>query len=816
MYQISGGMKNIFAQCCIASCCCGGFRIGVIATETVLVAAESLESGVQPPQDPSMSKEDFKQAALDYHRMSPPGKIRVAATKPMLTQRDLSLAYSPGVAYACEAIVADPAAASELTARGNLVAVISNGTAVLGLGNIGPLAGKPVMEGKGVLFQKFAGIDVFDIEIDENDPDKLVDIIASLEPTFGGINLEDIKAPECFVVERKLRERMNIPVFHDDQHGTAIIVGAAILNALDITGKKIGEVKVATTGMGAAGISCVNMLVSLGVKPENVLAFDRDGVIYSGRDGLDPEKARYARDTDKRTLAEIVEGADIFLGLSAPGILTAEMVKTMAKDPVIFALANPTPEIMPELARDARPDAIIGTGRSDYPNQVNNALCFPYLFRGALDVGATGINEEMKVACVRAIAALARKEASDLGAAYGGDTPSFGRDYLIPRPFDRRLLVELSSAVAQAAMDSGVATRPIADMAAYRQKLAQFVYRTSLLMKPVHDQARADKQRVVYAEGEEEVVLRAVQSVVDEGVALPILIGRPDVIETRIERLGLRMKPGVDFEVTNINDDPRFNDYWQYYHGLTGRKGVTVPAAKNLLRSRPTLIAAVMVARGEADAMLSGVVGRFHKKLGYVRSVIPLEPKVSSTSAMTGVINSQGVFFFVDTHVQEDPSVEQIVESTLQAAYRMRLFGIEPKVALLSHSNFGSHDSKDALKMRQVREQLLKRNPRLNVDGEMQGDTAWDEALREKLLPSSTLKGRANLFVLPNLEAANIAYNLVRVFTDGVAIGPILMGTSKPVHILTSSASARRILNMTAIAAVDAQIRKQMEAERGA
>ena len=762
-----------------------------------------------------MSNEDFKQAALDYHRLSPPGKIRVAATKPMLTQRDLSLAYSPGVAHACQAIVADPAAASELTARGNLVAVISNGTAVLGLGNIGPLAGKPVMEGKGVLFQKFAGIDVFDIEIDENDPDKLIDIIASLEPTFGGINLEDIKAPECFVVERKLRERMNIPVFHDDQHGTAIIVGAAILNALDITGKKIEEVKVATTGMGAAGISCVNMLVQLGVKPENVLAFDRDGVIHTGRTDLDPEKARYARDTDKRTLAEIVEGADVFLGLSAPGILSADMVKTMARDPVIFALANPTPEIMPEEARAARVDAIIGTGRSDYPNQVNNALCFPYLFRGALDVGATIINEEMKVACVRAIAALARKEASDLGAAYGGETPSFGRDYLIPRPFDRRLLVELSSAVAQAAMDSGVATRPIADMDGYRQKLAQFVYRTSLLMKPVHDQARADKQRVVYAEGEEEVVLSAVQSVIDEGVAYPILIGRPDVIETRIQRLGLRMKPGVDFEITNINDDPRFNDYWQYYHGLTGRKGVTVAAAKNLLRTRPTLIAAVMVARGEADAMLSGVVGRFHKKLGYVRSVIPLEPRVSSTSAMTGVINSQGVFFFVDTHVQEDPSVEQIVESTLQAAYRMKLFGIEPKVALLSHSNFGSHDSKDALKMRQVREQLLKRNPRLNVDGEMQGDTAWDEALREKLLPNSTLKGRANLFVLPNLEAANIAYNLVRVFTDGVAIGPILMGTTKPVHILTSSASARRILNMTAIAAVDAQIRKQMDAERG-
>jgi len=760
-----------------------------------------------------MSNEDFKQAALEYHRMSPPGKIKVVATKPMLTQRDLSLAYSPGVAHACEAIMADPAMASEMTARGNLVGVITNGTAVLGLGNIGPLAGKPVMEGKGVLFQKFAGIDVFDIEVNENDPDKLVEIIASLEPTFGGINLEDIKAPECFIVERKLRERMNIPVFHDDQHGTAIIVGAAVLNAMVITGKKIEEVKLATTGMGAAGISCVNMLVSLGLKPENILAYDRDGVIHSGRTDLDPEKARYARDTDKRTLAEIVDGADIFLGLSAGGILSKDMVASMARDPVIFALANPYPEILPEDANAVRSDLIMGTGRSDYPNQVNNALCFPYLFRGALDVGATTINEEMKVACVRAIAALARKEASDLGAAYGGDVPSFGRDYVIPRPF-RRLLVELSSAVAQAAMDSGVATRPIADMAAYRDKLAQFVYRTSLFMKPVYDRARSDKQRVVYAEGEEEVVLQAVQNVIDEGVAFPILIGRPDVIEARIERLALRMRAGVDFEVTNINDDPRFNEYWQYYHEMTGRKGVTVAAAKNLMRSRPTLIAAVMVARGEADAMLSGLVGRFHKKLGYVRSVIPLEPKVSSTSAMTGVINNQGVFFFVDTHVQEDPSVEQIVESTLQAAFRMKLFGIEPKIALLSHSNFGSHDSKDALKMRQVREALLKRNPRLNVDGEMQGDTAWDEALRDKLLPNSTLKGRANLFVLPNLEAANIAYNLVRVFTNGVAIGPILMGMTKPVHILTSSASSRRVLNMTAIAAVDAQIRKQMEADR--
>ncbi len=761
-----------------------------------------------------MSTEDFKQAALDYHRSPRPGKIKVSPTKAMLTQRDLALAYSPGVAYACEAIVDDPRQVSELTARGNLVAVITNGTAVLGLGNIGPLASKPVMEGKGVLFKKFAGIDVFDIEVAEDDPDKLVEIIASLEPTFGGINLEDIKAPECFVVERKLRERMNIPVFHDDQHGTAIIVGAAVLNALEITGKKIEHVRLATTGMGAAGISCVNMLVSLGLKPENILAFDRDGVIHDGRADLDPEKARYAARTDKRTLAEIVEGADIFLGLSAGGILKPEMVATMADQPIIFALANPYPEILPEDARKARADAIIATGRSDYPNQVNNALCFPYLFRGALDVGATGINEEMKIACVKAIAALARREASDLGTAYGDEIPCFGPEYLIPRPFDPRLLVELSAAIAQAAMDSGVATRPIEDMGAYREKLGQFVYRSSLLMKPVYDRARGDRKRVAYAEGEEEVVLRAVQTVVDEGLAFPILIGRPDVIETRIQRLGLRMKAGVDFEITNQDDDPRFNDYWQHYHALTERRGVTVTAAKNLMRSRPTLIGAVMVARGEADALLTGVVGRFHKKLGYVRSVLPLEPRVQSTSAMTGVINTQGVFFFLDTHVQDDPSAEQIVEATLQAAFRMKLFGIEPNIALLSHSNFGSHDSRDAVKMRQVRELLLKRNPRLNVDGEMQGDTAWDEILRTKIMPNSTLKGRANLFVMPNLEAANIAYNLVRVFTDGVAIGPILMGISKPVHILTTSATPRRILNMTAIAAVDAQIRQQMEEGR--
>ncbi len=751
--------------------------------------------------------EELRLAALEYHRLPRPGKIKVSATKPMVTQRDLALAYSPGVAYACEAIVEDPNAASEMTARGNLVAVITNGTAVLGLGDIGPLAGKPVMEGKGVLFQKFAGIDVFDIEINERDPDKLVDIIASLEPTFGGINLEDIKAPECFIVERKLRERMKIPVFHDDQHGTAIIVGAAVLNALEVVGKKIEDVKLATTGVGAAGIACLDMLVALGVKPEHILAYDREGVLYTGRDHLDPDKQRYARNTDKRTLAEIVNGADIFLGLSAGGILKPEMVASMAERPVILALANPNPEISPEDAKRVRPDCIIATGRSDYPNQVNNALCFPYIFRGALDVGATGINEAMKLACVRAIAQLARMEAGDLASAYGGDIPTFGPEYLIPRPFDPRLLVMLAPAVAVAAMESGVATRPIVDMEAYLEKLGQFIYRTGLLMKPVYERARADIKRVVYAEGEEETVLRAVQTVIDERLAFPILIGRPDVIEARIERLGLRMREGVDFELTNINDDPRFNDYWQQYHALTERRGVTPAAAKNLLRSRPTLIASLMVERGEADAMISGLVGRFHKKLGYMRSVFGLDPGVQCTSAMTGVINDQGAWFFLDTHVQCDPTAEQIAEATMQATYRLKLFGIEPKVAILSHSNYGSHDNPSAAKMRKVREILMARMPKLNMDGEMQADTAWDEALRHRIFPNTTLMGRANLFVMPNLDAANITYNMVRVMTDGVAIGPILMGINKPAHILTPAATPRRVVNMTAIAAVDAQIR---------
>jgi malate dehydrogenase (oxaloacetate-decarboxylating)(NADP+) len=727
----------------------------------------------------------------------------------MVTQRDLALAYSPGVAHACEAIAADPGQASSLTARANLVAVVTNGTAVLGLGNIGPLAGKPVMEGKGVLFQKFAGIDVFDIEIDENDPDKLVDIIASMEPTFGGINLEDIKAPECFEVERKLRERMKIPVFHDDQHGTAIIVGAAVINALHVAGKNIEDVKLATSGAGAAGIACLDMLVALGLKPENILAIDRDGVLFEGREGLDADKARYARKTDKRTLTEIIEGADIFLGLSAGGVLKPEMVAAMATRPIIFALANPYPEILPDAAKAVRADAIIGTGRSDYPNQINNALCFPYIFRGALDVGATCINEDMKRACVYAIAELARKEASDLGSAYSGETPRFGADYLIPRPFDPRLLISLAPAVAQAAMLSGVATRPIADIHAYREQLSQFVYRTGLLMRPMFERARADLKRVVYAEGEEETVLRAVQTVVDDGLARPILIGRPAVIERRIEKLGLRLKQGVDFDLTNLDDDPRFNDYWQHYLQIMARKGVSPPAAKAIVRSRSTVVAALMVKRGEADAMLCGIVGKFSGKLKHVIDVIGINPAVNAVSAMSVVISDKGPLFFTDTHVQHSPSAEQIAEAAIQAAFRLRLFGINPKVALVCHSNFGSSEAASAKKMREALQLILARSPRLEVEGEMHVDAALRPDIRDRLFPDSRLTGAANLLVMPDMDAANTAYNLTRVMTDGIGIGPILMGMAKPVHVLTPSATVRRVVNMTAIAAVEAQIREQ-------
>jgi malate dehydrogenase (oxaloacetate-decarboxylating)(NADP+) len=760
--------------------------------------------------------EELKKAALEYHRKAPFGKIKVTPTKPVVTQRELSLAYSPGVAAACEEIVRDPAEVATLTARSNLVAVITNGTAVLGLGNIGPLAAKPVMEGKGVLFQKFAGVDVFDLEIAENDPDKLVEIIASLEPSFGGINLEDIKAPECFEVERKLRERMKIPVFHDDQHGTAIIVGAALVNALHIAGKDIGSIKLVSTGAGAAGLACLDMLVNLGVKMENIWVADRLGVVWKGRkEEMDPNKCRYARDTDARTLDQIIDGADVFLGLSAPGVLNGAMVARMSERPIILALANPTPEILPEVARAARPDAIIATGRSDYPNQVNNALCFPYIFRGALDVGATTINEAMKVACVHAIAALARREGSDVAArAYGGKTMCFGPDSIIPQPFDPRLIVELAPAVARAAMESGVATRPIADMRAYTEKLNEFVFRTTLLMKPVFARAQADPKRIAFAEGEEETVLRAVQAIVDQGIARPVLIGRPSVIESRIERLSLRIRPGVDFELCNIENDPRFKDYWQLYHELMQRNGVTPESAKQIVRSRATVIGALMLRREEVDGLICGIVGRFHKKLGYLRGIIPLDPGVNAMSAMSAVFNERGVFFFLDTHVALDPDAERIAAATAQATLRLKLFGITPKVAILSHSNFGSHEDASSLKMRRVVELLRERLPRVEIEGEMHADTALNPEVREKLFPQSRLSGSANVFVCPNLDAANIAFNMTRVMTDGVVIGPILMGPSKPVHVLTPAATVRRVFNMTALAVVEAQIRAQVETPR--
>ncbi len=752
--------------------------------------------------------EELRQAALDYHRYPQPGKIKVTQTTSLLNQRELALAYSPGVAAACEAIVEDPVEAASLTARGNLVGVISNGSAVLGLGNIGPLAGKPVMEGKSVLFKKFAGIDVFDIEIDESDPDKLIDIIASLEPTFGGINLEDIKAPECFVVERELRKRMNIPVFHDDQHGTAIIVGAALVNALEVIGKKIEEVKVAASGAGAAGIACLDMMVSLGVRPENILVSDKGGVLHAGRNDLGENGQRYARDTHARSLGDIVDGADVFLGVSAGGVLKPEMVASMADRPLIFALANPTPEITPEEARQARPDCIIATGRSDYPNQVNNVLCFPYIFRGALDVGATGINEAMKIACVEAIAELARREASDVSVrAYGGEVPHFGPDYLIPQPFDPRLLVFVAPAVARAAMESGVATRPIEDFEAYAQKLWQFVFRTGLLMKPVFARAKQDPRRVVYAEGEEDTVLRAVQTVVDERLARPILIGRPDVIKRRIERAGLRLEAGRDFELVNIHSDPRFDAYWQQYHEIMQRRGVTPALAKSIVRSRATVIAALMVQREEADAMICGIVGRFENKLGYVRDIIGMEADVGQPSAMTGVACTAGTFFFIDPYVQETPGPEEIADATLQAAVRLSLFGIKPRIALLSSSNFGSRDSASGRVMRDALALLRERAPRLQVEGEMQGDVALDEILRDRLFPNSRLRGKANVFVFPNLDAANIAFNLVRSISAGVVLGPILMGMNKPAHILTPQASVRRVVNMSAIASAEAQIR---------
>jgi len=747
--------------------------------------------------------QSMREAALQYHRQSPAGKISVNATKPMITQRDLSLAYSPGVAAACELIVENPAEVRNMTSRGNLVAVITNGTAVLGLGAIGPLAAKPVMEGKGILFKKFAGIDVFDLEINELDPDKLVEIVAALEPTFGGINLEDIKAPECFYIERKLRERMKIPVFHDDQHGTAIIVGAALLNGLKMVGKDIASIKLVVSGAGAAALACLDIVIGLGVSKENVIICDSKGVVYKGRgDVMDASKARFAVETDARTLGDAIDGADVFLGLSAAGVLKQDMVVKMAIKPLIFALANPTPEILPELAKAVRPDAILATGRSDYPNQVNNALCFPYIFRGALDVGASTINEEMKLAAVYAIAELAEAEQADeVFAAYGEEEQALGEEYLIPKPFDPRLITRIAPAVAQAAMDSGVAERPIADMTAYREQLATFVYHSNMLMKPVFDAARRAPMRLVYAEGEDPRVLHAVQTVVDEGLAQPILVGRPVVVEQRIAKLGLRIRAGVDFELVNPEDDARYHEYCNEYHRLMERKGVTMDAAKREMRRSNTLIAAMLVRMGSADAMLCGTISQPLHHLHFIDQVIGHHPGVNVYAAMNVLMLPNHNLFICDTHVNLDPTAEQIAEMTLLAADEVRRFGLTPKVALLSHSNFGSHDNASARKMCRARELLEKLAPELEVEGEMHGDTALSEDLCANIFPDSRLKGKANLLIMPNLDAANISYNLLKMTgSNGVTIGSILLGANKSAHILTPSATTRRIVNMSALA----------------
>jgi malate dehydrogenase (oxaloacetate-decarboxylating)(NADP+) len=753
-------------------------------------------------------QDELKQAALEYHRFPRPGKLEISPTKPLANQRDLALAYSPGVAFACEAIVADPNAARLYTVRGNLVAVITNGTAVLGLGAIGPLAAKPVMEGKGVLFKKFAGIDVFDLELNERDPDKLVDIIAALEPTFGGINLEDIKAPECFYIERKLRERLKIPVFHDDQHGTAIIVGAAVRNGLRVVGKDIAQVKLVASGAGAAALACLDMLVAMGMKMENIFVTDIAGVVYTGRVAeMDDNKARYAKNTKARTLADVIGGADILLGLSAAGVVKPEMVKVMAPNPIILALANPTPEIMPEQVKAVRSDAIIATGRSDYPNQVNNVLCFPFIFRGALDVGATTINEAMKLAAVHAIADLANAEQSDIVAqAYGGESLSFGAEYLIPRPFDPRLITRIAPAVAQAAMDSGVATSPISDFAAYREKLNSFVYSSGLVMKPIFAVAKQAPQRIAFCEGEDERVLRAVQVVLEEGLAKPIVIGRPQVLARRIEQFGLRLKPGADFEVVNPESDERYRDYWMAYHKLTERKGVTPQFAKVEMRRRFTLIGAMMIHMGDADGMICGTFGSNDQHLQYIDQIIGKRAGANVYAAMNGLILQNRQVFIVDTHVNLDPNAPEIAEITIMAADELRRFGIVPKVALLSHSNFGSSQGVSAIKMRDALALIQARAPDLEIDGEMHGDSALDTAVRKSLFPNSRLTGEANLLVMPNMDAANIAYNLLKTTAGGgIAIGPVLLGAARAVHILTPSATVRRIVNMTALAVVDAQ-----------
>ena len=752
------------------------------------------------------AEQALRDAAFEYHRTPSRGKIAVTPTKPLSNQRDLSLAYSPGVAYPCLAIEEDPATAAEYTSRGNLVGVITNGTAVLGLGDIGPLAAKPVMEGKGCLFKKFAGIDVFDIELDEKDPDKLVEIIASLEPTLGGINLEDIKAPECFYIEKKLRERMGIPVFHDDQHGTAIISAAALLNGLELVGKDIGAVKLAVSGAGAAAIACLDVMVGLGVKRENIYVCDSKGVVYEGRaGGYDESKARYAQKTDKRTLADAVDGADVFLGCSAAGVLTAEMMKTMGPKPIVLALANPEPEIRPELAKAVRPDVIIATGRSDYPNQVNNVLCFPYIFRGALDCGATRITDEMKLACVRQIADLVKSETSEeVANAYAGQELSFGPDYIIPKPFDSRLILRIAPAVAQAAADSGVATRPIADMDAYRQQLGRFVYQTGILMQPVFNAAKAlpKKARVAYADGEDERALRAAQMAIDDQIAVPILIGRPAVIEARIAKAGLRMKLGQDVQNVNPEDDPRFRQYWEHYHQIMGRQGATPEVAKAAVRRSNTIIGSLMLSLGDADALICGLVGGYMTHLERIDHVLGRRKGAGLYAAVNALMTDRGPVFIADTYVNETPSAEELAEIAWMAAQEVQRFGLPPKVAFLSHSSYGSSKRPSARKMAQARDLFVAAHPEIECDGELHGDAALQPEIRSVYLADSTLTGSANLLICPNLDAANILYNVMKTTASGgVTVGPVLMGSAGTVHILTPAATVRRVLNMTALAA---------------
>ncbi|MFQ5755993.1 MAG: NADP-dependent malic enzyme [Acidiferrobacterales bacterium] len=762
----------------------------------------------QKTYDATVDESELAQAALAYHRGPPPGKLAIVATKPMANQRELALAYSPGVAAACENIARDPTESFQLTGRGNLLAVVSNGTAVLGLGAIGALASKPVMEGKAVLFKKFADINVFDIEIEERDPDKLVEIIAGLEATFGGINLEDIRAPECFEVERKLRERLRIPVFHDDQHGTAITVTAAVLNGLRVTGKDIAEVKLVTSGAGAAALACLDLLVRVGLPREHIIVTDIAGVVYQGRtEEMDPYKARYAQATTVRTLVDAIQDADVFLGLSVGGVLTGEMVRTMAERPLILALANPFPEILPDKAKAARADAVIATGRSDYPNQVNNVLCFPFIFRGALDVGASAINEEMKIACVHAIADLARAEASDVvAAAYGGQTLCFGPEYILPKPFDPRLITEVPLAVARAAIDSGVATRPIDDLAAYRERLTQHVVRSGLLMRPIFERARNDPRRIIYAEGEESRVLQAVQQVIDAGIAVPILVGRPDVVARRLQDLALRMRAGVDFELVNPLDDKRNRSYAAQYHEIMGRRGVSPREAQTVVRSHNTVIAALMVARGEADGLLCGTVGPFRRHLQNILDIVGKGEGIREVSTLSTLILPNGTFFICDTHVTPEPAAEEIAEMTVLAAEEVSRFGLTPKVALVSHSDFGTHDTPSACKMRVALAILRARVPDLEVDGEMHPEAALSDEIRRRALPGSCLHGQANLLIMPNVDAARIAYGLLRGLGGGVSVGPILIGAARPAHVMTHAVTVRGLLNMSAMSVVQAQI----------